>query len=107
MAKGEVIKRQLKVELQVMSKSVKYWVKVDRNCNPPKELNQSDISQLHPILRTYICTYKEKCVLHFAPPKTSVYPPMTSQGQASGMDGTLTLIFAISKTIRDSKKLIK
>ena len=29
------------------------------------------------------------------------------QGQASGMDGTLTLIFAISKTIRDSKKFIK
>ena len=28
------------------------------------------------------------------------------QGQASGMDGTLTLIFAISKTIRDSKKFI-
>ena len=26
------------------------------------------------------------------------------QGQASGMDGTLTLIFAISETIRDSKK---
>ena len=30
-----------------------------------------------------------------------------NQGQASGMDGTLTLIFAISKTIRDSKKFIK
>ena len=29
------------------------------------------------------------------------------QGQASGMDGTLALIFAISKTIRDSKKFIK
>ena len=33
------------------------------------------------------------------------YEPI--QGQASGMDGTLTLIFAISKTIRDSKKFIK
>ena len=32
--------------------------------------------------------------------------PLVSQGQASGMDGTLTLIFAISKTIRDSKKFI-
>ena len=30
-----------------------------------------------------------------------------TQGQASGMDGTLTLIFAISKTTRDSKKFIK
>ena len=29
------------------------------------------------------------------------------QGQASGMDGTLTLIFAISKTIRDSRELMK
>ena len=29
------------------------------------------------------------------------------QGQASGMDGTLKLIFAISETIRDSKKFIK
>ena len=29
------------------------------------------------------------------------------QGQASGMDGTLKLIFAISKNIRDSKKFIK
>ena len=29
------------------------------------------------------------------------------QGQASGMDGTLTLIFAIAETIRDSKKFIK
>ena len=33
--------------------------------------------------------------------------PINNQGQASGMDGTLTLIFAISKTIRDSKKFIK
>ena len=33
---------------------------------------------------------------------------MISQGQASGMDGTaLTLISAISKTIRDGKKFIK
>ena len=32
---------------------------------------------------------------------------MSSQGQASCMDGTLTLIFAISKTMRDSKKFIK
>ena len=31
---------------------------------------------------------------------------MLSQGQASGMDGTLTLIFAISETIRDRKKFI-
>ena len=29
------------------------------------------------------------------------------QGQASGMDGTLTLISTISETIRDRKKLIK
>ena len=30
-----------------------------------------------------------------------------NQGKASGMDGTLALIFAISKTIGDSKKFIK
>ena len=29
-----------------------------------------------------------------------------NQGQASGMEGTLALIFAISKTMRDSKKFI-
>ena len=32
---------------------------------------------------------------------------MYRQGQASGMDGTLTLIFTISETIRDNKKFIK
>ena len=33
-------------------------------------------------------------------------PQFSNQGQASGMDGTLTLIFAISETIRDIKKFI-
>ena len=34
-------------------------------------------------------------------------PELLIQGQASVMDGTLTLISAISETIRDRKKLIK
>ena len=38
--------------------------------------------------------------------RTKIYNTKISQGQASGMDGTLTVIFAISKTIRDSKKFI-
>ena len=37
----------------------------------------------------------------------SIPGAVLGQGQASGMDGTLTLIFAISKTIRDCKKFIK
>ena len=51
-------------------------------------------------------------VIHFQDAMSFLYHAhcrvyVMSQGQASGMDGTLTVIFAISKTIRDSKKFIK